>query len=84
MPITEDASPGLADRFLVRVKREFSEMPGLCLTPAQAARLWSVDAALATAALGRLAEAGYLRRRLDGAFALTEASRRSCAWFIDP
>jgi hypothetical protein len=73
----------LSDGFLLRIKGEYAGMPGLCLTPEQAARLWSVKVAVARAALRRLAESGYLRRRIDGAYALTESGRRSCAWFVD-
>ena len=77
---TRHRTEGLLDR----IKVEYCEMPGLCLTPAQAARLWHVDTALASAALRRLAETGYLRRRFDGAYALTDGSRRACVWFLDP
>ena len=69
---------------LERITGEYCEMPGLCLTPAQAARLWNLDAAIASAALSRLTETGYLRRRSDGAYALTDGSRRACVWFMDP
>jgi hypothetical protein len=84
MTLAERPDADLADAFLTRVKGEYCEMPGLCLTPAQAARLWSVDVAVATLALRQLAESGYLRRRLDGAYALTDGARRTCAWFLDP
>lgn len=30
---------------LARIRSEYREMPGLCLTRAQASRLWDVDAA---------------------------------------
>jgi hypothetical protein len=33
-------------KLVQRVESEFREMPGLRLTPAQAARLWHLDAAL--------------------------------------
>jgi DNA-binding MarR family transcriptional regulator len=69
--------------FLMRVKRHYAEMPGLSLTPAQAARLWTVDPATAGNALRVLSEHGYLRRRFDGAYSLTEGGLRTCAWFVD-
>lgn len=72
------------EELLDRIKSEYCEMPGLCLTPAQAARLWSVDADRASTALRRLAEAGYLWRRIDGSYALSDSSRRTCVWFLDP
>lgn len=72
------------EELLDRIKGEYCEMPGLCLTLAQAARLWNVDAARASTALRRLAETGYLRRRIDGAYTLSDGSRRACVWFLDP
>jgi hypothetical protein len=51
-----------------RVRGEFREMPGLTLTPAQACRLWSLDAATCADVLSHLVESGFLSRRADGAF----------------
>jgi DNA-binding IclR family transcriptional regulator len=51
-----------------RVRGEYREMPGLALTLAQAARLWSLDAATCSDVLTSLVELGYLTRRADGAF----------------
>jgi hypothetical protein len=51
-----------------RIRGEFREMPGLTLTLAQAVRLCSLDAAACGAALFRLVEDGFLRRKADGAF----------------
>ena len=48
--------------FAQRVLMEFSELPTLCLTVAQAARLWEVDAATAAAVLDELTRHGYLQR----------------------
>ena len=45
-----------------RVLMEFSELPTLCLTVAQTARLWQVDASTAAAVLDELTRHGYLRR----------------------
>ena len=48
-------SDGSADAFATALRRaqaEFLEMPGLQLTEAQAARLWSFDSALCSAVLG--------------------------------
>ena len=73
----------ISEEFLTRVKAEYAEMPGLCLTPAQAARLWNVDLPTATVALRSLGDAGYLRRRFDGAYALTAGGLQTCAWFVD-
>jgi hypothetical protein len=43
-----------------RVSAEYREMPGLRLTLAQAARLFSIDAARCTRVLGSLVERGVL------------------------
>ena len=51
-----------------RVRGEFREMPGLTLTIAQAARLWSVDVATCTDVLTYLVTDGFLCRRDDGVF----------------
>jgi DNA-binding IclR family transcriptional regulator len=49
----------------VRVCAEFREMPGMCLTTAQAARLWQLSPAKAEELLSDLVQAGFLVRR-DG------------------
>jgi hypothetical protein len=46
---------------LERVRGEFNEMPGLRLTPEQAARLWNLDRRACTEVLGRLVDASFLR-----------------------
>ena len=42
------------DVLIARVRREYREMPGLCLTFAQACRLWQVDAPTCQALLDQL------------------------------
>ena len=49
----------------MRARAEFREMPGMCLTTAQAARLWQVTPARAEELLTDLVQAGFLVRR-DG------------------
>jgi hypothetical protein len=56
------------DDVLRRVRGEYTEMPGLCLTPAQAQRLWGLDRAACEALLGALVEAKFLAQTRDGAF----------------
>lgn len=56
-------------RAVQRVKAEFLEMPGLTLTVAQAARLWSFEAGFCAAVLGSLEEARFLVRTRHAAFA---------------
>lgn len=53
---------------LRRVRGEYLEMPGLCLTLAQAQRLWSLDRPTCEALLEALIGASFLRRTRDGAF----------------
>ena len=48
-------------RLLQRVRSEFTEMPGLRLTVAQASRLWNTDAATSVALLDALVELRFLR-----------------------
>ena len=45
---------------LRRIRSEFHEMPGLCLTVPQAARLWNLDRETSEAALTVLVADGYL------------------------
>ena len=56
------------DNVLLRVRGEYLEMPGLRLTPAQAQRLWGLDAQAAQAVINALVDARFLRRTPDGAF----------------
>ena len=46
---------------LDRVRGEFNEMPGLRLTPEQAARLWNIDPRACAEVLTRLVAASFLR-----------------------
>ena len=54
---------------LRRAQAEFLEMPGLQLTEAQAARLWSFDSALCSAVLTSLVESRFLVRTRNASFA---------------
>jgi hypothetical protein len=53
---------------LQRVQGEFSEMPGLCLTAAQAQRLWGLDRDFCDKLLKTLVDARFLVQRRDGTF----------------
>jgi len=53
---------------LQRVQGEFSEMPGLCLTAAQAQRLWGLDQDFCDKLLTTLVDARFLVKRRDGSF----------------
>ena len=57
-------TPGL----LARVQSEFLEMPGLRLTPEQAARLWALDRSTSKRLLDGLTSTGFLARTAEGAY----------------
>lgn len=66
MPTQSTERPGGAfPDVATRARAEFQEMPGMCLTPAQAARLWHLSPDEAQALLLELVRAGFLVRR-DG------------------
>lgn len=46
---------------LRRIRREYDEMPGLCLTAKQAQRLWGLEPLACEALLGAMVASGYLR-----------------------
>jgi hypothetical protein len=50
------------------VKAEYLEMPGLCLTLAQAQRLWTLDRATCVGVLGQLVKSGFLLRSEAGIY----------------
>lgn len=54
-----------------RIRGEFLEMPGLCLTAHQAARLWAVDRGTSERVLDSLVSTGFLARTRDGAYLRT-------------
>ena len=51
-----------------RIQSEFNEMPGLRLTPAQAARLWGMERHTSERILDGLALAGFLSKTREGAY----------------
>jgi hypothetical protein len=56
-----------------RVRAEFSEMPGLQLTPAQTCRLLGLDRERCQAALDVLIASSFLRRTATGLIARVES-----------
>jgi hypothetical protein len=58
------------EALLCRIHSEFEEMPGLLLTPAQAAKLFGLPRDIASRILDRLAAGGVLRQSSQGQFAL--------------
>ena len=59
---------------LQRIRSEFLEMPGLRLTPAQAARLWALDRHTSERVLDGLTLAGFLLKNRDGAYLRASAA----------
>jgi hypothetical protein len=58
---------------LQRVRSEFNEMPGLRLTPAQAARLLGLDHYSCQRVLNALVGSAFLRWTADGSVVRTES-----------
>lgn len=59
-------------KLVQRVESEFLEMPGLHLTPAQAARLWHLDSALCQQIIDCLVGRAFLRWTPTGAIVRAE------------
>jgi hypothetical protein len=66
------AAPQPVKEWTRRIHAEYREMPGLCLTVPQAARLFGLDPATLTTALGPLVESRFLARTRDGAYVKAE------------
>ena len=49
-----------------RIRSDFEEMPGLCVTLTQAQRFWSLDESTCVVALSSLVSEGYLRQAMAG------------------
>jgi hypothetical protein len=62
------------DDVLQRIQGEFTEMPGLRLTPAQAQRLWGLDRGVCDQLLEALVRAKFLSQTRDGSFVKTDGS----------
>ena len=60
----------VSDRLGRRVRAEFLEMPGLCLTFDQAQRLWSLERRTCEDLLNSLIDSRFLRRTDRGLFVL--------------
>jgi hypothetical protein len=68
MPVSLNLSSDSLMPLLHRIRGEFLEMPGLRLTPAQAARLWAVDHWTTERILLALVAAGFLIKNREGAY----------------
>ncbi len=62
------------DALVRRIEGEYSEMPGLSLTEAQAERLWDLDAPRCRTVLVRLQREHFLRRTRDGRYVMIAES----------
>jgi hypothetical protein len=62
----------LTDEAAEVMRREFAQMPGLCLTLSQACRLWQLCPCECEAALDVLANEGFLCRTSDGQYARSD------------
>jgi hypothetical protein len=60
------------DDVLQRIQGEYTEMPGLRLTPAQAQRLWGLDRTVCDELLEALVKAKFLSQTRDGSFIKTD------------
>ena len=58
------------ERLVRRIRAEFLEMPGLCLTIEQAQRLWCLEPRRCEALLNSLIDSRFLRRTDRGLFVL--------------
>lgn len=68
-----EREPRVTQAVRIRAEAEYLEMPGLKLTPAQASRLWHLDAAASATLLDSMVDAGVLYRTRDGAYLLLAA-----------
>ena len=65
-------SPRELHAIVERVRCEFLEMPGLRVTPPQAARLWGLDLRSCEAVIDALIRSAFLKRTSSGAVARLE------------
>ena len=61
-----------ANEWVERIRAEYLEMPGLCLTRNQVRRLLMLDASICGAAVDELVISGFLRCRADQTFVRAE------------
>lgn len=74
-------SGGAVDEHLLRrIKGEFTEMPGLLLTVAQAKRLWHLDESTCMAALDALVNSHFLVKRRNGTFTRAAEGQIESRW----
>ena len=64
------------DSLVARVRGEYSEMPGLQLTRAQACRLWHMHVSTCEQLLEQLVQEGFLCKTDKGTYVATPTIRR--------
>ena len=65
------------EALMKRVRAEYREMPGLCLTVQQASRLWQIDATTCARMLDVLVAERFLKRTPAGAFISAGSARQN-------
>lgn len=73
-PLEEHPRDESITLLLHRIRSEFLEMPGLRLTPAQAARLWALDRHTSERLLDGLTMTGFLMKNREGAYLRASAA----------
>lgn len=58
---SQESSDLTPSTLTARIRAEYDEMPGLCLTLGQAVRLWNLDSSTCSKVLEDLRHEGYLR-----------------------
>jgi hypothetical protein len=64
------ATSNVSERLVRRIRAEFLEMPGLCLTIEQAQRLWCLERRPCDELLNSLIDSGFLGRNHRGLYVL--------------
>ena len=67
-PPKEPVGTTRLDDVLSRIKGEYEEMPGMCVTPPQAQRLWGLDPATCELVLNALLDRGIVRKTRRGTY----------------
>jgi hypothetical protein len=71
MPTIE---PPVAE-WVARVRADYREMPGMCLTSDQMCRFWHLDPSVGAAVAKTLVDAGFLRRLTNQTYVAVGAGR---------
>ena len=72
---TKPETSAALHELLDRIEDDYREMPGLCVTAPQAARLWGLDGTTCAFVLMTLIERGILMRTPSGTYVRRQAQR---------